>query len=69
MNYEHISAKEIKKIRDRFAFNVYVKINLLKAIRTLLQGVFYNNYMENRSKIPIFLRKLIQRVANTFIYS
>ena len=69
MNYKHISAKKIKKVRDRFAFDVFVKINLLKAIRTLLQGVFYNKYMDNRSKIPLFLRKFIQRVANTFVYS
>ncbi len=69
MDYEHISAREIKKIRDKFTFNVYVKIDLKKAVRTLFQGVFYNKYMENRSRIPIFIRKLIQRVANTFVYS
>jgi len=69
MNYEHLSAKEIKKIRDKFTFNVYVKIDLIKAVRTLFQGVLYNKYMEKRSRIPVFLRKFIQRVANTFVYS
>ncbi len=68
MNYEHISTKKIKKMRDMFAFNVYVKIDIIKAFRTLLQGKLYNRYMKNRSRLPVTLRKFIQRVANTFVY-
>jgi radical SAM superfamily enzyme YgiQ (UPF0313 family) len=68
MNYDHISAKEIKKIRDSFPFNVYIKINMKKAIMKLIQGKLYNKYIDFRSKTPVLLRRMIQWVANRFIY-
>ena len=68
MNYDHISAKEIKKIRDSFPFNVYIRNNLKKAIMKLIQGKFYNKYIDFRSKTPVLLRRIIQWVANRFIY-
>ena len=64
MNYDHISAKEIKKIRDYFAFNVYIKISLIRAIRALLEGKFFNKYGDIRPYLPIKIRKIIQKIAN-----
>lgn len=64
MNYDHISAKEIKKIRDYFAFNVYIKISLIRAIRALLEGKFFNKYGDIRAYLPINARKIIQKIAN-----
>ncbi|MFX1502144.1 MAG: B12-binding domain-containing radical SAM protein [Promethearchaeota archaeon] len=64
MDYPQINAKTIKKMHDRFAFDVFVKIDLFKAIRMLFQGKFYNKYVDYRPKIPLTLRKIIQKIAN-----
>ncbi|MFX0132329.1 MAG: B12-binding domain-containing radical SAM protein [Candidatus Hodarchaeota archaeon] len=64
MSYENISAKEIKRIRDNFAFNVYIKYNLIKAIRALLEGRLFTKYGDIRAKLPIIIRKIIQKIAN-----
>ena len=64
MQYDYIKSEEIKKVRDHFSFNVFIKFNILKAIRTLLQEKFFNLYNNYRSKIPLFIRKKVQSIAN-----
>ena len=64
MKYDHITAKEIKKIRDYFAFNVYIKISMIRAIRALLEGRLFNKYGDIRTKLPVIMRKIIQEIAN-----
>ena len=68
MKYDTINAGELKKIRDTFAFNVFYDYDKVKAIRSLFIGKFYNVYLNVRSRIPLFLRQIIQRLSNTFYY-
>jgi len=64
MQYDYITSEEIKKVRDYFSFNVFVKINILKAVRTLMQERLFNFYNNYRSKIPLFIRKIVQSISN-----
>jgi radical SAM superfamily enzyme YgiQ (UPF0313 family) len=68
MNYNNISAKELKNLRDTFAYNVFYDYNRIKAIRSLIIGRYYNTYLNIRGITPLFLRQLVQRLANTFYY-
>jgi anaerobic magnesium-protoporphyrin IX monomethyl ester cyclase len=68
MKYEHITPNEIKKQRDFFAFNVFKAYNKSKAVRSLLIGKYYHIYLQVRGKMPLLLRQMIQRCANTFYY-
>lgn len=68
MRYDNISADELKKLRDTFAFKVYYDYDKIKAIRSLLIGKYYNQYLMVRGRTPVFVRQMIQRCANTFYY-
>lgn len=68
MKYDNISADELKKLRDTFAFNVFYDYNKIKAIRSLFIGKYYNIYLKVRGRTPLLWRQMIQRLANTFYY-
>lgn len=68
VKYDNISADELKKLRDTFAFNVFYDCNKIKAIRSLLIGKYYNTYLKVRGRTPLLFRQMIQRCANTFYY-
>ena len=68
MKYDNISADELKKLRDTFAFNVFYDYNKIKAIRSLFIGKYYNIYLKIRGRTPVSVRQMIQRCANTFYY-
>jgi radical SAM superfamily enzyme YgiQ (UPF0313 family) len=68
VKYDNISADELKKLRDTFAFNVFYDYNKIKAIRSLIIGKYYNIYLRVRGRTPVFMRQIIQRLANTFYY-
>lgn len=68
LNYEHITPNEIKRQREYFAFNVFYGYNKIKAIRSLLIGIYYDTYLQVRGRTPLLLRQIIQRCVNTFYY-
>jgi anaerobic magnesium-protoporphyrin IX monomethyl ester cyclase len=68
MRYKDISRKELKRIRDMFAFHVFWAYDKPKAIRSLLIGKSYNLYLALRGSTPPALRRLAQKIANTFFF-